>query len=161
MIFITIGSRNFQFNRLLKAADEAIENKLITDEVFAQSGSSDYQIKNFCYTEFLNHDEYTSQIEKCDIVITHGGTGAIINSVKLGKRVIAVPRLAMYDEAVDDHQLQLVRAFEKNDIVTPCYECTAENLAEAIILAKHCKVKKYSSNTKNLIDSINEFIINI
>ena len=43
MIFITLGSQKFQFNRLLKAVDDLIEHKKIQDEVFAQTGYSDYQ----------------------------------------------------------------------------------------------------------------------
>ena len=38
MIFITVGSRSFQFERLLKAVDLAIEKGEISDEVFAQKG---------------------------------------------------------------------------------------------------------------------------
>ena len=38
MIFITTGSRSFQFNRLLKTVDDALGEGLITDTVFAQIG---------------------------------------------------------------------------------------------------------------------------
>ena len=118
MIFITTGSRSFQFNRLLEAVDKAIENGSITDEVFAQIGSSNYLIRNYKYKEFLNRGEFNEIMKNCDIVLTHGGTGVIVNAVKMGKRVVAVPRLAKYLEAVDDHQLQLVQAFEKLGMVT-------------------------------------------
>ena len=37
MIFITLGSQKFQFNRLLKAIDKLIADGKITDEVFAMS----------------------------------------------------------------------------------------------------------------------------
>ena len=56
-------------------------------------------------------------MEKANIVITHGGTGAIIGAVKKGKKVIAVPRLAKYGEHVDDHQLQLIKKFD--DLADP------------------------------------------
>ena len=56
-------------------------------------------------------------MEKANIVITHGGTGAIIGAVKKGKKVIAVPRLAKYGEHVDDHQLQLIKQFD--DLADP------------------------------------------
>ena len=46
MIFITVGSQKFQFNRLLEQIDLLIENKIIKEEVFAQIGSSDYIPKN-------------------------------------------------------------------------------------------------------------------
>ena len=36
MIFITLGSQKFQFNRLLKKVDDLIESGVIKEEVFAQ-----------------------------------------------------------------------------------------------------------------------------
>lgn len=156
MIFITTGSRSFQFNRLLEAVDKAIENGMITDEVFAQIGSSDYAIRNYKYKEFLNRDEFNENLNKCDIVLTHGGTGVIVNAVKMGKRVVAVPRLAKYQEVVDDHQIQLVQAFEKLGMVTACYDCN--EIAKAIEEAKCKEVKPYVSNTQTIIDSIDEMI---
>ena len=107
MIFITLGSQKFQFNRLLKAIDKLIEQGKIKEEVFAQIGYSDYQPINYNYKQFLDRDEFASMEGRADIVITHGGTGAIIGAVKKGKKVIAVPRLAKYGEHVDDHQKNL------------------------------------------------------
>lgn len=159
MIFITTGSRSFQFNRLLKAVDEAIDAGLIVEPVFAQIGSSDYKIKNYEHVEFLNHDEFNKKMNDCDMVLTHGGTGVIVNSVKLGKRVVAVPRLVQYGEVVDNHQTQLIKAFEKLEMVTPCYECTPETIAKAIEEAKQKTVKPYVSNTKQILDSIDAMII--
>ena len=50
-IFITLGSQKFQFNRMLIEIDKLIENGKITDEVFAQTGASDYKPKNFKYKD--------------------------------------------------------------------------------------------------------------
>lgn len=86
MIFITLGSQKFQFNRLLKAVDELVERGAIKEEVFAQIGYSDYKPVNYSYKQFLNRDEFAAQEGKSDIVITHGGTGAIIGAVKRGKK---------------------------------------------------------------------------
>lgn len=156
MIFITTGSRSFQFNRLLEAVDKAIERGDITEEVFAQIGSSNYPIKNYKYKDFLNHDEFNEKMSNCDIVLTHGGTGVIVNAVKMGKRVVAVPRLAKYQEVVDDHQIQLVQAFEKLGMVTACYDCN--KIGVAIENAKGKEVKPYISNTQTIIDSIDAII---
>lgn len=113
MIFITLGSQKFQFNRLLKAVDDLVQRKIIKEDVFAQIGYSDYQPQNYSYKKFLDRDEFARMEEKSEIVITHGGTGAIIGAVKKDKKVIAVPRLAKFGEHVDDHQLQLLDEFEK------------------------------------------------
>ena len=93
---------------------------------------------------------------KADIVITHGGTGAIIGAVKKGKKVIAVPRLAKYGEHVDDHQLQLVKQFDDLNLICPCRD-TSE-LAEAIETVKHTEYSEYESNTNTIVKSIENYI---
>ena len=46
MIFVTLGSQKFQFNRLLRKIDDLVEEGVITEEVFAQTGASDYLPRN-------------------------------------------------------------------------------------------------------------------
>ena len=156
MIFITLGSQKFQFNRLLKKVDELIENGIIKDEVFAQIGYSDYRAVHFKYKEFLDRDEFASTIEKCDIVITHGGTGAIIGAVKSKKKVIAIPRLAKYMEHVDDHQLQIIEQFKEMNMIYGCKDCN--EIEVAIEAVNKIPVKGYKSNTKTIIENIDAYI---
>lgn len=154
MIFVTLGSQKFQFNRLLKAVDE-----LQTDEeIFAQIGYSDYKPQNYNYKEFLDREEFAAWEEKADIVITHGGTGAIIGAIKKGKKVIAVPRLAKYGEHVDDHQMQLINQFKNLNLI---YACTDGDLQRALNTVKNTNYNKYQSNTKKIISSIDAFIISL
>ena len=80
MIFVTLGSQKFQFNRLLKTIDELIENGYLTDEVFAQTGYSDYIPLHFNYKDFLDREEFAKKQDEANIVITHGGTGAIVGA---------------------------------------------------------------------------------
>lgn len=154
MIFITLGSQKFQFNRLLKSVDELIEGGL-DEEVFAQIGYSNYKPKNYKYKEFLDREEFSEVINCSDIVIAHGGTGAIIGAVKKRKKVIAVPRLAKYGEHVDDHQLQLVSQFRELDLI---YSCEDGDLKSAIETVKKTKYKEYESNTQTIMNSLEEFI---
>ena len=86
MIFVTVGSQKFQFNRLLEELDNLVEKKIITKEVFAQTGYSGYKPKHYKYKNFLDREEFSRVMESCDTVITHGGTGAIIGAVKKVKR---------------------------------------------------------------------------
>ena len=156
MIFITVGSQKFQFNRLIEKIDQLVGDKVITEEVFAQIGVSDYKPKNYSYTDFLTQEEFTKKIEECSMVITHAGTGVIINSIKKGKKVIGVPRLARYSEHVDDHQVQLIDEFGELGFIEPCYDVS--NLVDAINKAKDKEYKTYVSNTDAIVKSIEEFI---
>ena len=156
MIFITLGSQKFQFNRLLKAVDALVADGTITEPVFAQSGYSDYKPQHYAFKQFLDRDEFAEQMGKADIVITHGGTGAIIGAVKKGKKVIAVPRLAKYGEHVDDHQLQLLKEFKQMGIICVCDDCS--QLAQALDEVRHTEYKPFQSNTSTIVDSIDGFI---
>lgn len=156
MIFVTLGSQKFQFNRLLKALDELVGQRKITDEVFAQRGYSDYIPQNYSSKEFVGHDEFERIMQNSDLVISHGGTGAVIGAVKKGKKVIAVPRLAKYGEHVDDHQVQLLTEFEEMNIIEVCHDLGC--LDELIKTVRQKTYQSYVSNTKNIIDSIEKYI---
>lgn len=156
-IFITLGSQKFQFNRLLIAVDKLCEKNIICgDDVFAQTGYSDYVPRNFSYNNFLDREEFSMEMGKADIVITHGGTGAIIGAVKKGKKVIAVPRRTKYGEHVDDHQLQLVGQFKELDLICECDD--VDKIGDALETVKRSTYKDYVSNTKNIIENIEQYI---
>lgn len=156
MIFITLGSQKFQFNRLLEKVDNLIESGAIREEVFAQIGYSDYIPCNFKYKKFLDHKEFADMIHKADIVITHGGSGSIVGAVKNGKKTIAVPRKVKYNEHVDDHQIQIIEQFSKKNLICACEDC--DRLEDALETVKKTKYESYQSNTDDVIDSIIKFI---
>lgn len=156
MIFVTVGSQKFQFNRLLIGIDKLIENKSIKEKVFAQIGVSEYIPKNYEYTDFTTLDEFSEKIDEANLIITHGGTGVIVNALKKGKKVIAIPRLSKYGEHVDDHQIQLIKEFEEMNFIEPVYEI--DELSNAIQEIKEKKYNIYVSNTDKIIEDIEKFI---
>ena len=156
MIFITLGSQKFQFNRVLIEVDRLIQDGIIKDTVFAQIGNSDYEPKYYTFKRFLSRDEFAEKQAECDIVITHGGTGAIIGALRKGKKVIAIPRLAKYGEHVDDHQLQLLHQFDEMNLIEPCYEI--DRLEEALNKISVTEYNQYVSNTNVVIGTIDKFI---
>ena len=155
-IFLTVGSQKFQFNRLLRQIDLLVQEGRMKDEIFAQTGYCDYTPKYYRFKQFLDRDACEENIKEADIVITHGGTGAIINAVKQEKKVIAVPRLARYGEHVDDHQTQILKEFEEMNLICACNN--VENLEQALEEVKHCSYAKYDSNTHTIIGSIEDYI---
>lgn len=156
MIFITLGSQKFQFNRLLKEVDKLIGDGVITDRVFAQTGYSDYQPCHYDFEQFLDRDEFARYETEADIIITHGGTGAIIGAVKSGKKVIAVPRLAKYNEHVDDHQVQIIDQFTKMELICGIHSCN--ELKDGLTYVMNHKFNSYQSNTQAIISSIDKYI---
>lgn len=156
MIFVTVGSQKFQFDRLLQCLDQLIEKGIIRDDVMAQIGVSQYVPKHFRYVPFMDREEFSRQVDACTVLITHGGTGAIIGAVKKGKKVIAVPRLSQYGEHVDDHQLQLIHQFDDLNLICPCYDL--EDLGKCCERIGEMQFRPYLSNTHRIIESIDSYL---
>ena len=103
MIFVTLGTSDYPFTRLLKQMDDLIENNIVKN-IIVQCGNEDYQPKNFTIIKNLDKKEFNEYLKKAEVVITHGGVGTIIDCIKMGKKVIAFPRKAEYGEATNNHQ---------------------------------------------------------
>ena len=129
MIFVTVGSRNYPFDRLFKKLDMLFEEGVITDSMFAQIGTSTYKPRNYEYKDFISQEEFLKKINESDIVISHGASGSIMKALNAGKKVIAVTRLEKYGEHSNDHQIQNNQAFSSNHYVLMA-DLELENLGE-------------------------------
>ena len=159
MIFITLGTQDKPFTRLLNAVQKEIDAGNIKDNVIVQAGCTKYKSKNMKLFDFLPREEFSKKMEKCDLLITHGGVGSIIGGLKLGKKIIAVPRLAKYKEHVNDHQKQIIDIFDKKGYIIGITDL--KDLPKALKKAKKFKPKKYISNTQNFIKTLAKIIDNI
>ena len=156
MIFVTVGSQKFQFNRLLQYIDELIEDGTITTEVFAQIGASTYEPKHYQFKKFLDMDEFQKNMDASDIVLTHAGTGAIISSLKKKKKTIVVPRDMKYQEHVDNHQYQIAETFSQ---LNYCLMITnSGELTEALTHLENFNFKKFESQNTHFLNELNKLI---
>lgn len=158
MIFVTVGTQKFQFNRMLVEIDELVEKGIIKDKIYAQIGYSDYRPKNFEYIEFIDKDKFESMIEESDIILTHSGVGTIISGLKKEKKIIVYPRRAKYKEHVDDHQLQIAKSFYEKNLILVRWDDIS--LSEVIDDARNHSFNKYISNRANVINIIEKYLLN-
>ena len=156
MIFITVGTSNYNFNRLFKIIDELIDEKILDGaDIIAQIGFSDYNARNYKTLKFIDAQEHHQYLEKAEYIISHSGTGSVISSLKIGKKVIVFPRLKKYHEMCDDHQLELTNFFTENGFILSANN--KEQLKECIKKIHKFKPKIFKSNS----DNFNKLIINI
>lgn len=106
MIFVTVGTHEQPFNRLVECVDKLIEAGKINEEVFIQTGYSTYKPKYCKWSKFLPFQDMIDMVEKARIVITHGGPSSFIMPLQMGKIPIVVPRQKKYEEHINDHQLE-------------------------------------------------------
>lgn len=155
MIFITVGTAGFQFNRILEMFDSLIEEGLIQGEnVFAQTGYSTYIPRHYQYIQFTDKEHHTDLLINADCIVSHAGTGTIVSALKMNKTVIAVPRLCEYGEHVDNHQLELIDVFLKKKYIMTAN--SIEEMRNCLQNIQEFKPEPFKSNNFN----INQLIIN-
>ena len=153
MIFVTLGTQDKEFKRLLEMVDNAINDGIIKDEVVVQAGITKYESNYMKIFSFTNNDEMLSYIKDAKYIITHGGVGTIFNCLKNNKKVIAVPRLSKYGEHHNDHQLEVIKEFSNKG-----YILDGSNLEDAINKIDSFIPNKYESNNINFISKLEEYI---
>lgn len=126
MIFVSVGTHEAPFDRLLRAVDEL----QLDEQIVVQHGPSRVRSERAVEAEYLSFDEVVGYIREARAVITHAGVGSVMIALANGKRPIVMPRLRRFGEHVDDHQLELARRLEANGLVTLVEEPGA--LAEAL-----------------------------
>lgn len=119
MIFVTVGTHEQPFDRLLKCIDKMVEEGKIKEKVIIQKGYTDYK-PTYCEShKLIGYDEMQSYIKQARIIITHGGPASFIAPISIGKIPIVVPRKKEFNEHVNNHQLEFSKEVEKrmNNII--------------------------------------------
>ncbi len=160
MIFVTVGTHEQQFNRLIEEVDRLKGEGIIEDEVIMQTGFSTYEPQYCKWSKLIPYKEMQKNIEEARIVITHGGPASFIAPLQIGKIPIVVPRQKSYDEHVNDHQLEFCKAVEKRmnniivveDIVLLCEQMIGyENLVSNMQGGAQSHNTKFNEDLKVII----------
>lgn len=110
MIFVTVGTHEQPFNRLIQKMDELKKDGTIQDDVIIQTGFSTYEPKYCQWSKLIPYQQMVKNVADARIVITHGGPASFIMPLQVGKTPIVVPRQHQFNEHVNDHQVKFCRA---------------------------------------------------
>lgn len=149
MIFVTVGTHNQGFERLVKKMDEIAGE--IDDKVVIQTGYTTYEPSNAESFKFLEYHEINQFYKNARVIVAHAGAGTLLDALNFRVPVIVVPRMKKYGEHIDDQQLELAEALEKRKRVVAVYDVgkieeTLENIKINLF-----EDKKKSERLKNFL----------
>lgn len=160
MIFVTVGTHEQQFDRLVEAADLLAEN----ERVYIQTGYSKYVPIHAEHTPMLSYEQMKGFMKEADVVISHGGPGSIMLALEYGKIPVVVPRLQEFGEHVNDHQLHFCRhlAEEGNCILVDSVESLGSAIERARVDSRDLSEKMinerfgFVGNLEQIVESLLE-----
>lgn len=157
MIFVTLGTQDKKFPRLL----EAVAKLDIDEKIVAQVGSTEFNFakpkEKLEIHKFLTDIEFRKYMNDARVIITHAGVGTIIYGLKNHKKMIVAARLKKYKEHVNDHQLQILHTFAKDGYIIPLENF--EDLPKLIDI--NFTPKEWKSNNKNFNAKLYEKIYGV
>ena len=128
-----------------------------------QIGFTQYKPKYCKWQKLFPYSEMKEMMQKARIVITHGGPASFIMALQEGKTPIVVPRMAKYNEHVNDHQVDFSLAVNeryKNLIVVEDVENLGNIISDYDNLVKNMSSGTLSNNAvfnkkfKKIVDEL-------
>lgn len=156
MILVLLGTFPTQFERPLVAIDALCREGIIREEVIVQNGHTKFSSKHLTYKPFLPVAELDELYRDARIIISHAGSGSLLKGIKLGKKMIAIPRMPKYGEVVDDHQMEILAEFEKENYLLGWRE--TDQLRALLERIEKFEPKPFLSKKQNIIDFLDEYM---
>jgi len=163
MIFVTVGTHEQQFDRLVKTIDEMVKDNRITEEVIIQYGYCNY-IPKYCLAEkFFSYAKMREYVKNARIVITHGGPSSFIMALQEKKIPIVFPREKKFNEHVNNHQVDFCKSIEGrlNNIIVVDSDFELEESILNYNKLLSTKNLGIQSNNENFVAELNMIILNL
>lgn len=142
MIFVTVGTHEQQFNRLVQKIDMLKKQGKIQEEVIMQIGFSTYEPKYCKWQKLYSYAEMQEFVKQARIVVTHGGPSSFITVLKEGKIPIVVPRNRQFEEHINNHQVEFCKVVE-------------DRMGNIILVEDMEKLENIIADYENIVFSMN------
>ncbi len=150
MIFITVGTEQYPFNRLMQWIEILLEADLIREEVVVQYGTCTTLPSGATVYRMLKEDAFRELIERSRLVIAHCGEGTVLLLDQLSTPYILVPRSQRFQEHVDDHQVELAMALAQMEV--PIGWCPGD-LVRFLEQPRHASISDLSEHSAQVLSA--------
>jgi len=156
MILVLLGTFQIEFPRPLILIEQLMQENKLKEEIIVQNGFTNFSSSHLDLRPFMSAEELDKLYQEARIIITHAGTGSLMKGIKMGKKVISVPRLKKYGEHIDNHQLEIHTEFEKLKYIYPWND--GDSLEQVLIDIENFHPAKYVSHKEDMVEYLKSYI---
>ena len=148
MIVVTVGTQFF--DELIAEVDRLVATGVIRDDVYAQIGQCRETPRHISCVRFDR--SLHEKMRAADLIITHAGTGCVIEAIELGKPFIAV----VNQGKAGDHQREFLESLQTTHDF--CWIASPAELASALPKARPARALQ-ANRLQQLCDDIEREIL--
>ena len=158
MIFVTVGTHEQQFNRLIACVDGMKQRGEIQEDVVIQTGSCTYEPQSCQWAKTFPYQKMQQLVAEARIVITHGGPSSFFPPMMMGKIPVVFPRSKRFSEHVNDHQIRFCRRLKELAEDEPHLKYILENYDDIIRSMKVGVDSNNASFNKKFSEIVDELL---
>ncbi|MBF2084591.1 glycosyltransferase [Thermoleptolyngbya sp. C42_A2020_037] len=117
MIILTLGTIPYSFDRAITWLHLLLEQQVISEPVFIQSGVTDTSLVDSnplaTVVKTIESKKLIALVKEARLVISHGGQGSTRMLASQQASFVLLPRLARFEEHIDDHQLLFAKSMQR------------------------------------------------
>lgn len=160
MIFITLGTSKFQFNRLL----ESIYSLKIKEKIIIQTCAKTLKVNGVVYLSQITHQEFIKYLKEARVVITHSTPATFYQCLKYSKNLpLVIPRNPQFNEHTDPHQIEFAKSiysrYKHNVIIND--DSFTPKIHQYILRPIKSTKKHHIACSPSLIKNLRSYIENI
>ena len=163
--FISFGNLDKKFPSMVDSI--ILAEGIIPTPVVIQAGANIDSFlhysenSNYIVFDFCSNDDYINYVRNSSLIITHAGVGAINTALSFWKKPIIFARRSIYNEHVNDHQLEFSEKFKFDNIFF-----LVNNLKDLLLSINLWRLDKIPSRneiicTDKLADDLKNYILSI
>ena len=93
MIFVTVGTHEQPFDRLVSYMDDLCRQKVLKETVVIQTGYSTY-VPEYCqWSKLYPYEVMADYVKRARIIITHGGPSSFIMALQALRAMTVFPEV--------------------------------------------------------------------
>jgi len=156
MILVLLGTFQIEFPRPLMVIEQLLQENKLQEKVIVQNGFTNFNSSLLDMRPFMSSEELDQLYKESRIIITHAGTGSLMKGIKMGKKIISIPRLKKYGEHIDDHQLEIHTELANLQYIYPWND--GDSLEKILIDLENFHPVEYISHKNDMINYLKSYI---
>lgn len=151
-IFVLFGNAPENFSTLVTIVTSLARlNPKLT--FFVQTGFTNidfHESPNFTISSFMEYSDVLDKMKSCDVMLCHGGIGAILDAFRLNIVPVVVPRRVDLGEHTDPSQVILCDYLEELGLIETPVSFDARDVLKALERSAQAKIRELEGAHKTL-----------